>query len=74
MHTSNVLDTQFEGMPWERAALRPLTFLVVVPPLLSTLQARPDLCSGSPMRKTPLTAEKLLPVKDGNALTVAAAP
>lgn len=74
IHTSKAFETQLDGIPCDAAALRPLTFRVVVPPLLSTLQVKPDLCSGSPIRKTPLTAEKLLPVKEGSALTVAAAP
>lgn len=33
----------------------PFTFLVLEPPFESTLQANPALCSGSPIRSTPLT-------------------
>lgn len=73
MQTSSVFDTQLSGMD-PRPAERPFTSRVVVPPMLSTLQARPDLCSGSPMRNTPTTASNAEPVSLESAFTVAAAP
>lgn len=51
---SNVRETQSAGTPPLKTE-RPFAFLVVDPPLASTLQAKPALCSGSPMRTTPLT-------------------
>lgn len=74
MQTSIVLLTQLEGTPLEPKEEMPLTFLVVVPPLLSTLHARPDLWSGSPSRMTPRTASNEAPVSCESAATVAAAP
>jgi hypothetical protein len=73
LHTSSVFEIQLSGID-PRAADNPLTFNVVVPPFWSTLQARPAVWLGSPIKKTPLTAAKLSPVICESALTVAEAP
>jgi hypothetical protein len=62
LQTSKVFGTQLDGIPADNLAEIPLTFKVVVPPLVSTLHSNPALWSGFPIKKTPLTASKLAPV------------
>lgn len=74
LQTSSVLETQFCGIPLPSSYRRPAVSLVLSPPCMSTLQARPGLCLVSPMRKTPLTASKLAPVSWRRASTTTVAP
>jgi len=43
LQTSNVFGTQLAGIPGDNLAEIPLTFKVVVPPLVSTLHSNPAL-------------------------------